>query len=388
MPEAKGAIDNRLHFFDGLRGWAALIVLLHHLSLVFREWEEMLYNTPLNFLLNGDYAVFIFFILSGIVLSLGFFKSNNNSYLCGMALKRIPRLSIPIFICCFLTVIMMKTGLILNREAGELINNGWLMEDYNFEGSFLGAVVFSFRNVLFYFDTTYNSTLWTIGYEIQGSFLVLILLCGVNYIKKNLWPFWVGLALYLLFNAPILLSFGMGVFISYFFVNRKELIEKLQKSIPAKIIFAVLCFIAYWGGVFFSTQMPVDLLKQLSYAISAFFLIGLILIMPILKAFFSCGVSKFLGKISFPLYIVHFPIICSFTSYLIIRFEYPMANTMENLQVVVLFSILTIGMSLFVAWAFYPVEKLSIFTANKLFQYATGAAAKIAKKPAAEPKAV
>jgi peptidoglycan/LPS O-acetylase OafA/YrhL len=37
-----------------------------------------------------------------------------------------------------------------------------------------------------------------------------------------------------------------------------------------------------------------------------------------LVCFFSNGISRWLGKVSFPLYLVHFSIICSLTSYLII----------------------------------------------------------------------
>ncbi len=69
-----GDLTRRILYLDGLRGWAALFVLFHHLLLAFApDGHEAALNAspvaaPLGFLADGPLAVAIFFILSGIVL--------------------------------------------------------------------------------------------------------------------------------------------------------------------------------------------------------------------------------------------------------------------------------------------------------------------------------
>lgn len=74
---------NRLRELDGLRGLAALIVLFYHISLTYPSLAVPYYAqpvegplafaltyTPLHLLRDGRMAVYIFFVLSGLVLAL------------------------------------------------------------------------------------------------------------------------------------------------------------------------------------------------------------------------------------------------------------------------------------------------------------------------------
>jgi peptidoglycan/LPS O-acetylase OafA/YrhL len=76
----------RLRSLDGLRGVAALVVLISHVILTFPAFAAAVYNpdvrlplgtlewlatyTPLHLLWGGHEAVFVFFVLSGLVLTL------------------------------------------------------------------------------------------------------------------------------------------------------------------------------------------------------------------------------------------------------------------------------------------------------------------------------
>jgi peptidoglycan/LPS O-acetylase OafA/YrhL len=93
----------RIHSLDSLRGAAAFIVVLYHLSLVlpagslsfdhnvpfiFSNPWSWIYQTPF---LNGPGSVLIFFVLSGLVLALPFFGRDDQRYL-PFLIKRVMRI--------------------------------------------------------------------------------------------------------------------------------------------------------------------------------------------------------------------------------------------------------------------------------------------------------
>src|SRR5262249_50829552 len=115
---ALGAISNdmsmrimmrRLLHLDGLRGWAALFVIFHHLELAFlpaikgpNDGVSPILG-PLSFLTDGPLAVSIFFLLSGIVLAEAVEAALRRSGpakvgLTGLVIKRWLRLGLPIIV--------------------------------------------------------------------------------------------------------------------------------------------------------------------------------------------------------------------------------------------------------------------------------------------------
>src|SRR5262249_47396407 len=138
----------RLYFLDGLRGWAAVSVLLLHTFKVwltspeallahgytFKEWliepEKMLANgygrllwlinhSPLAFISDGRLAVFVFFVISGVALSYPILKSPTPlRTISEMAAIRYPRLTIPIAISSLIAFLLVSAGWMFNKEAG------------------------------------------------------------------------------------------------------------------------------------------------------------------------------------------------------------------------------------------------------------------------------
>lgn len=96
----------RLQSLDSLRGIAAIIVVMHHVALIvpglaenrqsllangFAEPNSWLYLTPLKLLVSGPAAVLVFFVLSGLVLSLTSIRRDHDSYPVFM-IKRVTRI--------------------------------------------------------------------------------------------------------------------------------------------------------------------------------------------------------------------------------------------------------------------------------------------------------
>ncbi len=92
-------------YIEAVRGLAALLVVFTHFMMAFYpsaaygakyqahgEWEKLFIQTPLSILLQGEFAVCLFFVLSGYVLSLPYFGpgSRDNNHLLAASIKQRP----------------------------------------------------------------------------------------------------------------------------------------------------------------------------------------------------------------------------------------------------------------------------------------------------------
>lgn len=145
----------RLAFLEGLRGVAALIVLIHHLFLAF--WPTTYFGTHetahhkldiwlykysalVGFLHTGTFSVALFFVLSGYVLTFRYSSAKDTELIESLAIKRYFRLAIPALGSILIAYFLMKLGLMYNQEAVSLTQSVWLGWFYNFSPTFFGAL--------------------------------------------------------------------------------------------------------------------------------------------------------------------------------------------------------------------------------------------------------
>src|SRR5215472_4591156 len=105
----------RFRFLDGLRGWAAVVVLLHHLFVDGLPPNSFMADRTLwakVFFLNGILAVSVFFVISGFSLSIRYLEAGDGKALGRIAAGRYLRLALPIFAICALTYGLLISGLI------------------------------------------------------------------------------------------------------------------------------------------------------------------------------------------------------------------------------------------------------------------------------------
>jgi peptidoglycan/LPS O-acetylase OafA/YrhL len=170
---------------DGIRGWAALFVLLHHLALTF---EPSWFSDgspgalgPLSFLIDGSLAVDIFFILSGIVLAAATDSARQGlrrfSFL-GLMAKRWLRLALPIIVVGAFAWLMFRSHGNLAPQAGRVAESSWATGLYpkGYHPS-LGNVLWEAAFGAFMGRETpfHNPVLWTIRVEFPGSAIVFAL---------------------------------------------------------------------------------------------------------------------------------------------------------------------------------------------------------------------
>lgn len=131
----------KIRYLDGLRGLAAFQVVFHHFILAFYPalflgaadnpnhmaagWEAFGSGSFLNLFWDGNFAVCIFFVLSGFVLSHKFFVRKESKIVTESAVKRYFRLAIPVAFSVLVAFLVMKFSLFYNQPAAAISGSGW-----------------------------------------------------------------------------------------------------------------------------------------------------------------------------------------------------------------------------------------------------------------------
>jgi peptidoglycan/LPS O-acetylase OafA/YrhL len=302
----------RVDFLDGIRGWASLMVLFSHLIMAFLALSTVEYQKRyLLFISDGHLAVLTFFVLSGYALSAGHvFRGKGDLALSTVA--RYFRLCVPIFVTTMLAYVLLELGLFFNLKAAisPATSLGWLGTFYKFDPSFVNALKFSFFDVFFSYDggSTYNASLWTMPIELAGSLVIYAYLGIFRNTSRVFWLPTLAFAIYLQFNNPFLSCFVFGYLIAELNFNFRKVNSVTLEGISILLFSSVPIISTFYRPTqnWKTSLMAVVLVLSVSYS-------------KYLRAFFTCFFSRFLGKISFPLYLIQVPIICSWSSYLFLK---------------------------------------------------------------------
>lgn len=363
--------ENRVVFLDGIRGWASLMVLLSHLLVFF-----LANNVPglkgwfFGFASDGNLAVFIFFVLSGFALSTGYLTTGRLDVLTSQALRRYLRLALPILFSSLMLLVVWKSGFLFNQSAGMMSGNAWTTKFYQFETGFLGCLKFALYDVFFRYDgaTSYNPALWTMAIELWGSFVVFSICALVMQLRTRLLVLGVCIAYLVVVNNIWYLPFVCGLAIALLH-RRYGLLPGRLSNIAALLIAA---FVVYYsastmrGGLFGLPAMPRGDLLNIAAACGV---VVLAACNPLARRFFENRVSRYLGKISFSLYLTHFLVLCSFSSYLMLQID-GLGIKGETASAINFAASLLV--CLLVAQAFCYVENFSIRTARRFSDWMMG----------------
>jgi peptidoglycan/LPS O-acetylase OafA/YrhL len=360
--------SERVESLEFVRGVAALIVVFWHTTLAFfperagifadLDQSNSLSGSPVFALLNGGASVVLFFVLSGYVLTYSFFSTGECAGMIRTAQRRIPRLAfLTTFVCC-LSWLLFALGAYYFAEAGVASRSPWLAgfgyaaeipENRTLLSAFLQGAFWTF----FRGDSYFNSSMWTMKWELVGSYLAFGLAFIVFNIKSIIWRYYIfgALVLYLdISGNTYLVCFVVGVAFA-------EIKCRVNFEIRPSVLIPALVVAFYlygYSGVPNGIFWPVF---QLSSSFSAVYvwLVSASIIMsaclfsrPVAKAL-SGRKSVFLGRISFPLYLVHVPVVCSAGSfvYLLLLDYVPgqVAATVAAISTVIISVALAIGLA-------------------------------------------
>jgi peptidoglycan/LPS O-acetylase OafA/YrhL len=290
------AIVQRLKFLDGLRGWAAVFVLLYHVFCDGIPFDAALGSHLRLFVpFNGGVGVFVFFLVSGFSLSIDYLARGDLRSWLRTTFGRYFRLTIPIFFACLVVHIAMKLGAIV-PPSERLLR---FQEFLTFTPTLEHLVRFSFYGVFFDYSDSYIGPLWTMRYELAGSFIALLSALAFRHTR---WQFG-----YFLVMAAIILKVAPNE--DY----------KMLAFFPVGCALAS-CHLRGWlnliphplGAALFCSGFAIPIFVPYSVAAwgsAATLLILGSLSMPPARAFLENRLSSWLGVICFPLYLIHGPVI-------------------------------------------------------------------------------
>lgn len=316
-------------------------------------FEGIAARTPFNLLFNGNFSVCLFFVLSGYVLSYRFFGTGDRFIVYSSAIRRYFRLAVPALASVFLAYLI----LVLDLGAYDNIRGMTLSsmpDPFAADANLLVMLKESLFHTFFTYGSQYNPVLWTMTYELFGSFMIFVFLivCGRHRIRYAVYAI-----LICLFIDSYYLGFVLGMLISDVKNSGRDRLAFIYQS---WIRLLLLCAGIYLGSYpYVAPQGTIYSILQRGASNFDFFVfyhvIGSFLILTVLlhssrmQSIFSHRFFAYLGKISFSLYLVHFTIICSFGSYVFLHLS-PFLNYGPR---VLLTTILTFAVIAAVAHWFY-----------------------------------
>jgi Predicted acyltransferases len=186
-----------IKWIDGIRGGACIVVLIgHSLACIFpamyfgasyrahNDFEYMFHSSPFNILADASAMVTIFFLLGGFLLTTNFYK-RKRTYIA-VILNRYIRYLPMVFLGILIGYFVMVTNCVNSIRLERLSFAGQYVSNYNnFTPTIMGKdgiLLESFVKV-FLVGSDYNTVLWFISIEFIGTLFCEGLMRIVN-IKK------------------------------------------------------------------------------------------------------------------------------------------------------------------------------------------------------------
>jgi peptidoglycan/LPS O-acetylase OafA/YrhL len=341
----------RMAWLDGLRGVAATqVVLLHYASaflpaiglrdakVVHFHWENAFIYTPLFLPFDGYSAVYIFFVLSGVALTYSF--ADTPYALPSSVIRRIIRLGLPMMGGILLGVGWFSLWPDVHIPASHLSGSVWLAvlgpdritlatiaHQIGLEGLLSGYEEFSvlssaIRKTLGLTSLFHSFVppLWTLHVELVGSLLILALVALRQAIGRRLHLI-LCLMLIISLLSSMLFLFVVGHVAADWLRTPADRRSNLLLGAGLLALGILLCTtdpipIVFRLSGWFPTPLvgrrEPPILAQSMYGAAATFF-GLACL-PWLQLTLTQPLFQRLGKISFSLYLTHFPIVITVAS--------------------------------------------------------------------------
>ena len=308
----------RLTSLDGLRGLAALVVVLHHTLLtsaplalaytantdrVTGTWTRLLAFSPLHLVWAGREAVYVFFVLSGLVLTLPVLGERARQWQTWAVYypKRLVRLYVPVWGALVLTVVLVA----LRSGFDPITGASWWLNRHFVDLDARDLL----DNALLTSTSWINSPLWSLHWEVVFSLVLPLVVLLAVALRRWSWLVAVvalGVAGWggarddhaLLYLPMFVLGVLMALHLDALLRGARQL-TSLAWWLLLPVVLALLS----------SSWWLTDLLAPVLPLVGAVLVVLAFMAWPAATRFGDLRAVQWLGTVSFSLYLVHEPVV-------------------------------------------------------------------------------
>jgi peptidoglycan/LPS O-acetylase OafA/YrhL len=335
----------RLTYFDGMRGVAISVIVFSHLlsgwlpSLAAGAQDDRvpylsaLSHTPLSVFWAGDTAVMVLFIHSGFVLANRGLATGNLQALAAQTVKRGVRLGLPVAAAVLLTGTLVQLNAMHNIAAARVSGSDWLGSFY-LPGSRPGLLWSAFGGSMLRGSAWWMGPLWSINVQFFGSLLVFALVALFGHDRRRHVIFagvitWALAAGSLRFGVHFA-ALTVGIWLASWHQSsvRRRTVNLSARRWALRI--AAVLVVVYFGawpdeavvGPWYATVAGhLDFMdsvlrpRAIAHTLAAFGAVWLVLTVGFLQRLLERQTLQTLGKYSFSIYLIHWPIQMSIGSW-------------------------------------------------------------------------
>jgi peptidoglycan/LPS O-acetylase OafA/YrhL len=379
-------MNGHIKWIDGLKGLACILVFWHHFCLAFLPgihfgavvpshiaggYDVGLAQSPLSFVLNGNFMVAVFCVLSGFVLSVKTLRSEEPQ-IARMIVKRYPRLMLPVVPVGIAVYFMLRFQLFFNQQVVPVSGSPWFA-GYYIEPVSVDRLLYALiAGIWFQGDDSLSTAFWMLRTLFLGSFAAILLSIAAKHMKKHAGLFLCCCMGVMMFANDMLWAFALSALLAYGHVQKtrehsavpadgKAGMTQGQGAVPAygeaempqghgavpeaaeygksgraadilKTCRGIVCVVAgcVLGG-YPSGGVPTNAYRFLNifpawyhgfmllHIAGAGLLVYGLLCLKRLPALLGNRLFLFLGKISYAVYLVHIPLLFSLSAYVFLQ---------------------------------------------------------------------
>jgi peptidoglycan/LPS O-acetylase OafA/YrhL len=319
----------KVPYLDGLRGIAAMQVVLLHFVTGFLPDTAQHAWPPLRVLFDGHTAVYVFFLISGAVLTPSFARPG--AFL-GKLGKRVVRLGLPVAAAAVIATVLLAAWPDAHLRAAALTGSAWLAMDSSGAPTLvhlareigLDSLLLGYREATLFaplagrlppMEHSLDAPFWSLHLELYGSLLVLCL------VSLRAWSPWLHraaiVAAAVLFGTQPMFLFVLGQLVSIPPLPRSggglgrgflgAFLLLLGIALCASKDWSVADTLRLWLG-HVELVAPPNLFQFQSQLAAAALYFG-VLACPWVWRPLDSGPCRHLGRLSFSIYLLHFPIL-------------------------------------------------------------------------------
>lgn len=299
----------RLLELDGLRGLAAFSVMLGHIVGMLPETPFVLalQASPLRVIWGGTAAVYLFFVLSGFVLALPFANGSSRLSYAKFMILRVFRIY-PAYLTA-LAVSVLAIGLYHPATMAGLSDWARSFWDNGIPHLTTSQIV---RHILLVpgFDThLLDPPMWTLVIEMRMSAVIPLFIVAFMYSRSVL-------ATAAIFAASCALAFIDALYWLPMFVagivlaQHRDAVLRWARRRPSAVAWTLACLgLALYGNEYvLQLGQPRSVMPWLAVG-GSLLLILFASTLPALGRILRTQAVQFLGRVSYSLYLLHFPIL-------------------------------------------------------------------------------